>query len=119
MSGSAERGAADSTTYARVGWTLLIGLLLSIAVMVVGLALTAARGADASRVVPLHRELSGLTHGDAPAVLDLGILLLFATPVAGVAVAFVRMLHERDRAFAAVSGCLLILLFIAFGIAIR
>lgn len=110
---------ADDTTYARVGWTLLIGLLVSIAVMAVGLALTAARGGDASRVVPLHRELSDLATGQAPAVLDLGILLMFATPVVGVAVAFVRFLQERDRAFAAVSGCLLLLLLIAFGIAVR
>lgn len=111
--------AIDRQTYLRVGYALLAGLLLSVSVMVLGLVLTVARGGDTSTVLPLERVMPALGRGEAPAVLDLGILLLFATPLIGVFVACAEFLRQRDRTFAATTGLLLVMLVIAFGVALH
>jgi len=88
--------------------------------MVAGLLLVAARGeSNPTSVLPLDQEWSQLMKGSSGAVLDLGILLLFATPVTGVLVALLQFWLERDRAFALVSGVLIVLLCGAFAIALR
>jgi uncharacterized membrane protein len=115
-----SHSARDTETYARIGWTLLGGLLLAIAVMAIGLLLVAIRGeGNISSVLPLDRELLELSRGTSKAVLGLGILVLFATPVAGVLVALVQFWQERDRAFTLVSAGLVVLLLAAFAIALR
>jgi uncharacterized membrane protein len=109
----------DRPTYTAVGWVLLGGLLLSIAVMVLGLILAAARGGSATTVFPLDQVLSQLSRGEAAAVLDLGILLLFATPLVGVLAALIRFAIEQDRQFMAISLLLLCILAIGFAVALR
>jgi uncharacterized membrane protein len=98
---------------------LLGGLLLSIAVMTVGLGLTAVRGGDATHVVPLHRLIPELTQGHVAAVLDLGILVLFATPLLGVLTALEGFWAEGDRDFVLVSLGLLLVLGVGIAIALR
>ena len=83
-----------------MGYTLLGGLLVSITVMLAGLAYGALRGTTASgHVLPLDTVLPHLRNGDPSALLDLGILLLFATPFVAVLVALNRdeelVLHLR------------------------
>jgi uncharacterized membrane protein len=107
-------------TYIRVGYTLLYGLLLSIAVMVLGLIVGAARGTSASsHVFPLDKILSELGNGSASAILDLGILLLFATPLAGVIVALVEFLRVKDTAFAGITLAVGVLLCVGFVVALH
>jgi uncharacterized membrane protein len=110
----------DEETDAAIGAVLLAGLLLSIAVMVLGLVLTAARGkVSASQVLPLDQVLPHLRSGDPAAVLDLGILLLFATPLAGVVVALFEFLRRRDGPFSVITLLLLLILAIGFAVALR
>jgi uncharacterized membrane protein len=110
----------EQVTYARVGYTLLGGLWLSVIVMVAGFLLAAASGIhQVSHVTPLQDVASGLQSGKASAVLSLGILLLFATPFAGVLVALVQFLRLRDLPFVWVTVVLLIILIIGFAIALR
>ena len=117
---SARQADADRTIYAAVGWTLLAGLLLSIAVMIAGLLDAAVRGGGAtSSVLHLAQELPHLATGDPAAILDLGILLLFATPLVGVLTALAGFAREGDGAFTAVCCSLLVLLILAFAIALR
>lgn len=119
-SGDTDREAGDRLTDAWVGWTLLVGLLMSIAVMALGLLVTAVQhGQNASRVLPLNQVLPQVAHGNGPALLDLGILLLFATPLIGVVVALTSFVRRRDAAFVAVSGLLLVLLAAGFLVALR
>ena len=68
-----------------VGWTLLGGLVLSIGVMGLGLVLEAVDGSQGGdHVLPLDQILPSLAQGKPPAVVDLGIVLLFAVSVAAL-----------------------------------
>jgi uncharacterized membrane protein len=46
--------------------------------------------------------LSGMARGDATAIIEVGILLLIATPIARVAFAVVSFAIERDRLYVAI-----------------
>jgi uncharacterized membrane protein len=110
----------ERQTYARVGGTLLGGLLLSIGVMVLGLILVLLAGSHAaSHVLPLDQVLSSVLQGKPSAVLDLGILLLFATPLAGVIVALAEFARQRDTPFVLISLGLLLMLTAGFAVALQ
>jgi uncharacterized membrane protein len=46
---------------------------------------------------------AGISHGSATAIVELGILLLIATPIARVVFAVVGFAIERDRLYVAIS----------------
>jgi uncharacterized membrane protein len=103
-----------------VGWTLLGGLVLSIGVMALGLILEAIKGdAGSGHVLPLDQILPNLGKARPSAVLDLGILVLFATPVAGVVVALAEFTRRREVPFMLISALLLIILAGGFALALR
>jgi uncharacterized membrane protein len=111
---------ADGPAELHISRTLFGGLLASIVVMLLGLLLVALEGRNAaSHVVPLDRVLPDLARGSRPAVLDFGILLLFATPLLGVVVAFAGFLREGDREFSLLTAALLIVLAAGFAVALR
>lgn len=114
-----QAASSEQAMSSRVGFTLLGGLLLSIAVMIVGLILSAIRGGNTKRVLPLDQVLPRLAAGHAPAVLDMGILILFATPLAGVVVALFWLLRARDYLFASTTGLLLIMVAVAVAVALH
>jgi uncharacterized membrane protein len=60
----------------------------------------------------LNRQefLRGISHGDAAAIIDVGILFLIATPVARVVFAVVAFAVERDRLYTAISVAVLAVL---------
>lgn len=109
----------DSAAYTHVGFVLLGGLLISITVMSAGLIASAVVGGTAATVLPLDRVPARLGQGDANAILDLGILLLFATPLAGILTALVEFWIQRDRTFVLVTMGLLAMLAIAFAVALH
>lgn len=110
----------EQTTYRRVGYTLLGGLWLSVIVMLAGFVLAAMTGIhQVSHVVPLQDEISGLGAATSPAVLSLGILLLFATPFVGVLVALIESFRSRDTAFMWVTAVLLVILIAGFAVALH
>ena len=55
----------------------------------------------------------GIAHGDPAVIIQLGVLLLIATPIARVAFAAVAFAIERDKLYVAVS--LLVLAVLLFG----
>lgn len=56
--------------------------------------------------------IDGMSHGNAAAIIQVGILLLIATPVARVVFAVIAFLAERDRLYTAISaGVLAVLLY--------
>ena len=88
--------------------------------MVLGLILTGAQGKSApTQALPLSRELSQLAAGNAAAIVDLGILLLFATPLLGVLVALFEFLHRRDAPFVGITFGLVIILVLGFAVALH
>jgi uncharacterized membrane protein len=54
--------------------------------------------------------VAGIAHGDAAAIITVGILLLVATPIARVAFALVGFAMERDLGYVAVSVLILAIL---------
>jgi len=112
--------ADDTRAYRAVARTMLVGLLASIAIMVIGLILATLHGKNAvAHVLPLDQVIPSLFHGKPEAVLDLGILLLFATPLVGVLVAWIEFIRQEDRAFTVLTAVLLVLLGIGFAVALR
>ncbi len=117
---SARPTLDDDHADAHVGWTLLGGLALSIAIMALGLILVAFDGATGTgHVLPLDQLLPQLDRGKPSAVLDLGILLLFATPLVGVMVALAEFVRRRDVPFVLITGLLLVALAGGFVVALR
>lgn len=56
--------------------------------------------------------LHGISHGEAAAIIDVGILFLIATPVARVVFAVIAFAFERDRLYTAIStGVLAVLIY--------
>jgi uncharacterized membrane protein len=110
----------DAPIYRHVGYTLLYGLLVSIAVMLAGMAYGALRGKAASgHVLALDAVLPHLRDGDPSALLDLGILLLFATPLAAVLVALFEFVRIGDRTLGLITFVLVILLGVGFFVALH
>ena len=110
----------DDRVDAYVGWTLFGGVLLSMAVMVLGLALVGVEGEQVSgHVLPLDRVVPDVLRGKPSAILDLGILLLFATPLVGVLVAAAEYIRLRNAVFVLISLALLIVLVGGFAVALR
>lgn len=103
-----------------ISQTLFFGLLTSIAIMLVGLILVAPEGTNAAtHVVALDRVLPDLVSGSRSAVLDTGILVLFATPLLGVLVAFAQFVRQRDKTFSLITGLLLLVLGAGFLVALH
>lgn len=113
-----------------IGRILRYGVALSSAVVVLGLALvllappagapTTLQGAIAAGFggpsLTLSALVSGVAHGTAVGVLQLGMLILVATPVTRVAASVVLFLRERDFLYVGVTllvlGMLLFALFV-------
>lgn len=69
--------------------TLRAGVVLGIILMVIGLAVSAMDGGDS--------------------VLYFGVLVLIASPLAGVVVTLLCLLREKDRFWAMIAGILLMI----------
>jgi uncharacterized membrane protein len=104
-----------------VGKLLRGGVLLAAAVVLAGGVLYLVR--HGQEVEPFHlfhgepaelRSVGGIVHaaslGGARAIIQLGLLILIATPVARVALAMTLFAFKRDRIYTAVSATVLALL---------
>jgi len=106
----------------RVISTLLrTGVLLSAAVVFLGGAcFLTRRGNDPvdyhtfHSVQPSFRSVSGIVHAVGPsdcrAIIQLGLLILIATPVARVAFSLAGFAFERDRVYAGLTAAVLAIL---------
>jgi uncharacterized membrane protein len=110
---------------------LRIGVVASLAVVVVGTGLTFWRHPSyVSSHAPLHglttgsarfphtptAVIRGLRAGDGPAVVMTGLLLLIATPVMRVAVSIFAFVYQRDRTFVIITSVVLTLLLVSFAL---
>jgi len=110
---------------------LRIGVLVSISVVLIGLAFTFLHH---PQYVTSRTALGGLTDaramyphtigdvarqirdGHGQAIVMLGLLLLVATPVARVAFSILAFAIERDRLYVAITAGVLTLLLVSFAI---
>ena len=104
-----------------IGQVLRAGTLLSCSVTLIGIVLFLLHSgparpdyrvfdAAAGKLLPLGQLLPDAFHGNPLAIIQLGILLLIATPVARVAFLVGAFALERDRMYVAVSGIVLAVL---------
>ena len=89
------------------------GMVLSLILMLIGLALGVIAGEQEATVVPLEKIPLQLMEMDPAAFLTLGIVLLIATPLARVIGALCVFIRERDRKFILVSMAVLLSVFLA------
>lgn len=107
-----------------LGNLLRAGVMLSALVVLVGAVLYLARhGAASKDYAEFHGEPAKYTNmleivgaagqGEGRAIIQLGILLLLATPVARVALSAVAFAMERDRLYVAFTLVVLTLLLLS------
>lgn len=99
------------------------GVLLSAAITLLGVLLFYLRfgptgGHEAGAAFPhtLGGVMSGLAHGDALAIIMLGLLVLLATPVVRVAVSIIAFGLERDWRYVAITSVVLLILLLSFAL---
>lgn len=91
-----------------VHWVLLVGLLVSVAFMVVGIVLGLVRHDGLPGEVIAPQDLWGaLRDADAAAFLTLGLLALIVTPFLRVAGSLVAFARERDGRYVLISAVVL------------
>ena len=104
-----------------IGQVLRAGVLLSSFVTLVGLVMYLFHHGVATpsyhvfhsvteSLRSIYQTIPNAFHGDPLAIIQLGVLLLIATPVARVAFLVVAFALERDRMYVAVSGLVLVIL---------
>ena len=107
----------------RAKWLLLIGVLSSVSVIVFGLVLFAVHPGDRdpmalqNDVLSLGKIPSGLAKLDAVAFIDLGVIMLIATPVLRVIIVTETLIENKEWKFVAVGVIVLVVIFTSFVIA--
>ncbi len=113
----------DARMEVAMGRLLQVGVLLAATVVLLGgvMYLFAQRGAQVNyrvfTAMPIQLRhpmtlLRGIAHGDASAIVELGILLLVATPICRVIFAVIAFAIERDRLYVAISLTVLAVLLL-------
>jgi uncharacterized membrane protein len=115
-----KKAFTDQEMEAEIGLMLRVGVSVSALVVLVGgaLYLAGAPGKSDYRqfsATAQHlRTIPGIVHGvarlDAASVIQLGILLLIATPVARVGLCLVGFARQRSLLYVAVSALVLAIL---------
>jgi len=107
---------AEKIATTSIGWILQGGVLLSAAVVVLGILLLLLRpgGLSPERMLAfpttLNQVAAGLLVLRPQAVITLGLLLLIATPVIRVAASILVFAFERDRKFVIITLTVLVIL---------
>jgi uncharacterized membrane protein len=107
-----------------VAQVLRAGVLVAAAVVLAGgICYVIGNGRDAPSLGAFHaepaeyRELAGIfssaMHGDCRGVIQLGLVLLIATPVARVALSLAGFAAERDRTYTIVTAIVLVILTVS------
>lgn len=106
-----------------IGRLLQAGVVIASIVVVIGGAMVLARhGAErpsfsvfrgeSSQLRSIGATLRGVLTGDPRAIVQLGLVLLIATPVARVALTLAAFAAQRDRLYVAITGVVLVLLMV-------
>jgi uncharacterized membrane protein len=94
-----------------VSWTLFFGLSISVVLIVLGWLFTLRKEPSGNAHVTGWLALpAGALHGDATAILQLGLIVLMLTPVARVLILAIGWARSRDWTFSLIAFCVLALL---------
>jgi len=107
----------QTTLYRRIVGVMNAGFLIAIGLMLAGILVGLVTGDHVAKETdPLGDILPGALRLRAQDVLELGIIVLLATPAAYVVVALVTFLRERDLLFVGVCLALLAILSLSVGL---
>jgi uncharacterized membrane protein len=117
---AAPTAEQDQQLEVAIGLMLRIGVSLAAGVILLGGVLYLAHGGDAPDYTHFHSApaealsirgtLAGVARGSSVSIIQLGVLLLIATPVARVVLALVGFAREGDRLYAWISAAVLAIL---------
>lgn len=107
-----------------IGMALRYGVMLSVALLIIGIALLARSGAGAGEVLgassPLNTSavqipavLSRIPALDPLSFIVLGLVVLIATPVLRVVLGIISFARERDRLYVLITSIVLMNLMLA------
>lgn len=103
--------AADLRLEHLISRVLRTGVLTCLVLVVVGFILLAIHPAGAMHMVlPLREIFPAMLHGQGTAFIDLGILVLLATPLARVIITGIGFAWQREWPFALISLVVLLIL---------
>ncbi len=101
---AAERKRVDVDLNQILHYVLLVGVMASIAVMLLGLVLLFFNpGAASHHTGPIVATVVAAFHGNPMAIITVGILLLMMTPAIRVVTCIIGFLVERDWAYTAIA----------------
>jgi uncharacterized membrane protein len=91
---------------------LVTGMVLSFSIMIIGLVMYAISPTEGT-TMSLDKIFDGIVHGNPIAVIDLGIVLLIATPLVRVIAAGITFGLEKDYRFLGISIFVLAMIVLA------
>jgi uncharacterized membrane protein len=91
---------------------LVTGMVLSFSIMIIGLVMYAITPTEGT-TLPLDRILDGMLRGNPIAVIDLGIVVLIATPFIRILAAGMTFGAEKDYRFVGISIFVLAMIILA------
>jgi len=112
--------AADTKMELTLGYMLRVGVIAAALLTITGAALLLVHNGihPGRQLIASSGEFSrgalfhGIAHGDGNAIIMLGLMVLFATPVLRVAGMVVAFAHERDWLYSAISAAVLAILLL-------
>ena len=110
----------QTVLYRRIIGVMNAGFLIAIGLMLAGLLVGLVTGEHVERDTDRLRDiLPGALELQAQDIVELGILVLIATPAAYIVVALFTFLRNRDGLFVAVCLALLGILSLSVGLTLR
>jgi uncharacterized membrane protein len=91
---------------------LVTGMVLSFVTLVLGLTMYALNPTEGT-TLPLDKIVDGIVHGNPIAVIDLGIVLLIATPFVRIIAAGISFGLEKDYRFMGIAVFVLAMIILA------
>jgi uncharacterized membrane protein YfcA/uncharacterized membrane protein len=117
ISHGADRDGVMHNAEHIISWVLRGGVLLSAGIIILGLTLFVAEGAQAHTFpYTLSAVVRGVSHGDSLSVVVLGLVLLMCTPVLRVAVSIIAFALEGDRRYVVITSLVMALLLLSMTI---
>jgi uncharacterized membrane protein len=117
-------GFKDTDMQAVIGWILRIGVIISMLIVVIGGVFFVRRHGHSipnfhkfNNIPPFIRDpagvFDGVVHLKGQAIIQLGIMLLIATPVMRVVFAIIGFLLEKDYLYTLISLVVLSIILIS------
>ena len=115
---------ADRATYRWVGLILTAGMYTSFAAMGTGLVwwlLAGAPGGDTleARIVPIDRIIAELAALNPLALINLGVLLLLATPAFTLIAEIITYGVARNWRYAGIAGLIILILLLSLALSMK